>query len=404
MSEHWSPPDAQGIITLTLDVGAKRTMRGKRRRRSVLENPASLAMLAEDQKELIRGWVKGASYRRKWQNLLATGGYANVLLAEELLRILLEAGWVEIEEHRTPRGWEPVWIEFRGYEDLREHLGLSNRDKERAQADSLPGDFSTDALRIAAAQLDTLPAATKIKRHELLSGLENWMQEGLQGTRRDFSLFVRGRTKDITAAEWDWLESQLDLASFGVSAHTPLVRIKIPGALIFPEGQVDFRMLPGAVALTQEQITRAAAFAGEISCWKVVENLTSFERVVASSGEAEGVIWVPGFAPSWWVQAVAHLVAMTKAPGRVACDPDPAGLLIASQVGDIWERQSAAWEPWFMSPDDFQDKGISMSLTEHDRGLLNTFMQRQYNHAKLLELACWMIGKGNKLEQESFLV
>lgn len=403
MSELWSPPDAQGIITLTLDVGAKRTMRGKRRRRSVLENPANLAMLAEDQKELIRSWVKGTSYRRKWQNLLATGGYANVLLAEELLRMLLEAGWVEIEEHRTPRGWEPVWIEFRGYEDLREHLGLSNRDKKRAQADGLQGDFSTDALRIAAAQLDTLPAATKIKRHELLCGLDNWIQEGLQGTRRDFSLFVRGRTKDITAAEWDWLESQLDLASFGVSAHTPLVRIKIPGALIFPEGQVDFRMLPGAVALTQEQITRATAFGGEISCWKVVENLTSFERVVASSGEIEGVIWVPGFAPSWWVQTVTHLVAVTKAPGRVACDPDPAGLLIASQVGDIWERQSVAWDPWYMDPKDFEGIGNLISMTDRDLGLLRTFGQRKHSHPDLVELAQWMERKKTKLEQESFV-
>jgi hypothetical protein len=403
MSDLWSSPDAKGIITLTLDVGAKRTMRGKRRRGSILKDPASLAVLAEDQKELIRGWVKVASSRRKWQNLLAASGYANVLLAEELLKILLEAGWVEIEEHRTPRGWEPVWVAFRAYEELREHLGLSNRDKERAQADNLPGDFSTDALRIAAAQLDTLPAATKIKRHELLCGMESWLQEGLQGTRRDFSLFVRGRTKDITAAEWDWLESQLDLASFGVSAHTPLVRLKIPGALVFPEGQVDLRMLPGAVALTKGQITRATAFAGEISCWKVVENLTSFERVVASSDETEGVIWVPGFAPSWWVLTVAHLVAMTKAPGRVACDPDPAGLLIASQVGEIWERQNVAWEPWYMDPSDFEGKGTLIPMTDRDLGLLRSFGQSKHKHPFLVALAQWLEGKKMKLEQESFV-
>ncbi len=403
MSELWSSPDAQGIITLPLDVGAKRTMRGKRRRRSILKKPASLGVLAEDQKELIRNWVKGASSRRKWNSLLTVSGFTNLLLAEELLKALLEAGWIEVEEHRTPRGWETTWVEFRVYEELREHLGLPNRDKERDKAENLQSDFSTDALRIAAAQLDTLPAATKIKRHALLCGLDTWVQDGLQGTRRDFSLFVRGRTKEITTAEWDWLESQVDLASFGIAAHTPMVRIKIPGALVFTEGQVDFGLLPGAVALTKEQVTRATAFAGEISCWKVVENLTSFERVVASSTETEGVIWVPGFAPSWWVLTVVHLVTVTKAPGKIACDPDPAGLLIASQVGEIWERQNESWEPWYMNPEDFEGKGTLNSMTEHDWELLRTFGQRKHKHPGLIVLAQWLERMEMKMEQESFV-
>lgn len=403
MSEDWSFPDAQGIITLPLDVGAKRTMRGKRRRRSNLEDPASLALLAADQKELICGWIKSASPRRKWKNLLTTSGFANVLLAEELLKILLESGWVEVEEHRTPRGWEPVWVYFLSYENLREHLGLKNRDKEQTQADNLQRDFSADVLRIAAAQLDSLPAATKIKRHELLSGLENWLQEGIQGTRRDFSLFVRGRTKEITTAEWGWLESQLDLESFGIASHTPMIRIKIPGCLVFPEGQVDFRLLPGAVALTPDQIIRSTGFVGGISCWKIVENLTSFERVVASSTETEGVIWVPGFAPSWWVQSVAHLVFVTKVPGKVACDPDPAGLLIASQVGEIWERENVAWEPWYMDPEDFEGKGTLIPMTDRDLGLLRTFGQRKSNHPILVVLAQWLASQQMKLEQESFV-
>jgi hypothetical protein len=403
MSEVWSTPDLQGIKTLNIDVGAKRTLRGKRRRRSVSETPGSLAMLAEEQKGVIRAWIKGSSSRRKWNNLLATSGFANILLAEELLRTLLEASWIEVEEHRTQRGWETVWVDFLAYEDLREHLGLSNRDKEKAQADNLGGDFATDDLRVSAAQLDALSAATKIKRHELLSSLDGWIQEGIQGTRRDFSLFARGRTKDITSAEWDWLESQLDLASFGIVTHTPLVRIKIPGALVFPEGQVDFRLLPSFVALTEGQILRATGFQGELSCWKVVENLTSFERVVGSSGEKEGVIWVPGFAPSWWVRSVTHLLAMARAPGMISCDPDPAGLLIASQVGEVWKQQKVAWEPWFMNPKDFEGKGILISMTDPDLGLLKTFNARGCNHPGLVELARWLEKHNKKLEQESFV-
>ena len=57
MSE-WSPPDDNGIKTLNLDVGAKRTLRGKRRHRSVLEDPASITVLSEDQKGLICSWIK----------------------------------------------------------------------------------------------------------------------------------------------------------------------------------------------------------------------------------------------------------------------------------------------------------------------------------------------------------
>lgn len=403
MRELWSPPDSQGIITLTVDVGAKRTVRGKRRLRSVLESPVSIVVLAEEQKELIRSWIKGVSSRRKWNSLLATSGFSNLLLAEELLKILLEAGWIEVEEQRTSRGWVTVWVEFLRYEYLREHLGLSNRDKEKAQAESLQSDFSTDTLRIAAAQLDTLPAATKIKRHELLCGLESWLQEGLQGTRRDFSLFARGHTKEITSSEWDWLESQVDLESMGIAVHIPMVRIKIPGCLTFPNGQVDFRLLPGAVALTMEQIIRATGFVGEVSCWKVVENLTSFERVVASSRETEGIIWVPGFAPTWWIQSVSHLVSVAKAPGKVACDPDPAGLLIASKVGEIWEEKGVVWNPWFMDQKDIELKGNLIPMTEVDLRLLNTFNNRKFKHPCLVTLAKWLEVHKVKSEQESFV-
>ncbi len=402
MSE-WSPPDDNGIKTLNLDVGAKRTMRGKRRRRSVLEVPASIAVLSEDQKGLIRSWIKGAAARKKWNNLLKTSGFSCLLLAEELLQMLLESGWVEVEEHRAARGWEPMWVEFLAYEDLREHLGLSNRDKEKSQAENLQADFEIDALKIAAANLDSLPAATKIKRHELFCGLESWLQEGRQGTRRDFSLFARGKTKDISSAEWLWLESQVDLASFGIAAHTPTVRIKIPGGLVFPEGQIDFRLLPGAVALTEKQIRRGVESVGEISCWKVVENLTSFEHVVASSGETEGVIWVPGFAPSWWIKSIKHLLSLTNIPGKIACDPDPAGLLIASLVGEIWKGLNVNWNPWFMDPSDFEGKGPMIPMTEHDIGLLHTFNQRKGNHPSLVELAQWLGHKKMKLEQESFV-
>jgi len=195
----------------------------------------------------------------------------------------------------------------------------------------------------------------------------------------------------------------VDLESIGIAVHIPMVRIKIPGCLMFPEGQVDFRLLPGAVALTMEQIIRATGFVGEVTCWKVVENLTSFERVVASSGETEGIVWVPGFAPTWWIHSVSHLVSMTKALGKVACDPDPAGLLIASMVGEIWEKKSLVWDPWFMDQKDFENKGNLVPMTEVDLRLLDTFNNRKLKHPSLVTLAKWLEVHKVKSEQESFV-
>jgi hypothetical protein len=94
---------------------------------------------------------------------------------------------------------------------------------------------------------------------------------------------------------------------------------------------------------------------------------------------------------------------MTKAPGRVACDPDPAGLLIASQVGEIWERQNVAWEPWYMDPSDFEGKGTLIPMTDRDLGLLRSFGQSKHKHPFLGALAQWLEGKKMKLEQESFV-
>ena len=61
-----------------------------------------------------------------------------------------------------------------------------------------------------------------------------------------------------------------------------------------------------------------------------------------------GVIWLPGFPPAWWREAVAKLLALAPAPADIACDPDPAGVAIALQAGALWQAARLDWQPWHM--------------------------------------------------------
>jgi hypothetical protein len=84
--------------------------------------------------------------------------------------------------------------------------------------------------------------------------------------------------------------------------------------------------------------------------WHVVENLSSFERVARSCAADEGALWLPGYPPSWWQQAVATLLRHLPAPARIACDPDPDGIAIALQAGGLWSAAGLPWQPWRMGP------------------------------------------------------
>lgn len=56
-----------------------------------------------------------------------------------------------------------------------------------------------------------------------------------------------------------------------------------------------------------------------------------------------------------------------------------------------------------MTSSDFKGKGVLISMTERDLGLLRTFGQRKQNHPVRLGLAQWLASKEMKLEQESFI-
>ena len=168
------------------------------------------------------------------------------------------------------------------------------------------------------------------------------------------------------------------------------------------EQRLDLRVVPDCIALTPATIQRCDAIEGSIRHWRVLENRTSFERAAREHGVEDAVLWVPGFAPSWWLQCVTHLVALRPAPALIACDPDPAGIEIALQTGRLWEEARLAWEPWCMDVPTVAAMRGTRSLEEPDRECLQRLRQRPLP-AVLEALAEWMLANDRKGEQEGAL-
>ncbi|WP_305047176.1 hypothetical protein [Geoalkalibacter sp.] len=396
----WSAPDGEGVRTLTLDVGAKSTLRGKRRRRAQEPRLASLGLWPAAWRDLLRDWLRQGGSRRKWLSLLQSAGGERASDALQLLDALLKTGLVEVEEQRSAGRWQAQWVEFLDLEATREALGLPHRERlrERCQAlgEALPGHPLLHPLH---ASLLQIPAERALRRYELLSALDVWLAEERSGTRRDFALFARGDTKEVSAAEWNWLADFLDLEACGISRHTPALWLRAPLVLHCVEGALDLRCVPDAIALTPATLARLKSGGGILGNWRVVENRTLFERVARHWGERDGVLWVPGFAPSWWRQAVAALLAVCPAPALVACDPDPAGIEIALQVGRLWEQHNLPWGPWLMTANNLAGLRSRKALTDHDRERLARLVGQPLP-VDLRDLVAWMDERGEKGEQE----
>lgn len=235
-------------------------------------------------------------------------------------------------------------------ETLRELCGLSNRDslrRIRAEQEELPLDNSL--LKPLAASLAQMPVERAVRRHELLTALDIWITEGRIGTRRDFALFATGDTKGVSSAEWDWFEATLSgFEEIGISRHTPAVWLRAPITFVFDNGKLDLFVIPDCIALTPATMNQVLACEGELHQWLVLENRTVFERLARDLPAHTGALWVPGFAPSWWKRAVSAILHICPALVRISCDPDPAGVDIALDVGNICLKQGVSWEPWYM--------------------------------------------------------
>lgn len=396
----WSAPDQDGIITCNLDVGAVSTLRGRRKRKGSKALLDQIALWPAAWRDLLKEWLKQGGARRKWANLLSVAGGNRVNEAWQMFDVLLKTGLIEVEELRENNRWQPLWVEFLELEVVRELVGLTNRVKMQKLRDDQGGtDFQNPTLAGLLSSLSVMPVERAIRRHDILVALDQWISEGYSGTRRDFALFAQGDTKAISSAEWSWIDEALPLENIGISQHTPSIWLRAPLSLKTDTGTLDLRCVPDCIGLTPETIGNFVLIEGQVECWRILENRTVFERVARQRGSMDGVIWVPGFAPSWWKQGVTKILSLYPAPAFIACDPDPAGIEIALSVGKIWADKGINWEPWCMDAEILSTLSKKKRLNTYDINRLQ-YLLTQPLPGTLKELASWIMNNGEKGEQE----
>jgi len=376
-----------------------------KRRRTATCPPQPLATLPNEWRELLARWVRRGGNSR-WETLLNDAGVTHVQMAQALLDWLVRNGWASLTEQRKLNDWWPQHLELMHLPQLRAALGLRDKDDETQRWQHVRNELAAtlgDSLAPALLALDELPVQRALSRYELILALQHWQDAQRSGTRRDFALAARQDTKGLSESEWDWLEQTVDLAEFHIERHTPQLLLVAALTLTSPQGQLDLSCHPDFAALTPATIQGVAAVSGTIKYWKLVENRTSFERVARQHEIDVGVIWLPGFPPSWWCKSVGHLLDMCPAPALIACDPDPAGISIALKAAAIWEVRNLKWQPWRMTASDLASLSIRKPLTDGDKLQIVALRQNTVMPIALLELLDWMQKHCEKGEQEGFL-
>ncbi|HEX5362878.1 MAG TPA: hypothetical protein VFW59_01275 [Gallionella sp.] len=356
-------------------------------------------------RELLACWVRRGGNSR-WETLLKDAGTANLTLADTLREWLLRQGWASVIEERKHGDWWPQHVELLNLPQLRAALGISDKAQDAQRWQTLREELRAscgDNLAPALLALDELPAHRALARHDLIAALQRWQDAQQSGTRRDFALAARDDTKGLSESEWNWLEQTLDLAEFRIERHTPLLLVAAPLTLAMPHGRLELAACPDFAALTPSSVQAASSASGTVVRWQLVENRTSFERTAKKREADTGVIWLPGFPPTWWRNAVGHLLDLAPAPAHIACDPDPAGIAIALKAAELWRERGIDWQPWKMAASDLAALRARKLLTEADRLQIAALQQEPALPAPLAELLDWMLEHGEKGEQEGYL-
>lgn len=382
----------------------KRRVCQKRRRRAACP-PQLLDTLPAEQRELLKRWVKHGGNSR-WGTLLTDAGVNRVTLALSLLDWLLKNGWAAVIQQWEHSDWQPQRVEFLDLPKLRAALGLRDKDADAQRWQEVRASLqllNDTSLAPAVFALDDMPLRHALARHDLILKLHDWHSQHRTGTHRDFALFARNDTKAVNDSELDWLESVFDLAEFGIKRHTPLLLIAAPLRLQMPQGQLELAACPDFAALTPDTLQAMTAAFGTVVRWQLVENRTSFERTAKNREADTGVIWLPGFPPTWWREAIGYLLDLAPAPAQIACDPDPAGILITLKAAELWYERKLDWQPWRMSTAELAALTSRKPLSETDRVQLASLQATPTLPSMLAELAAWMAQYDEKGEQEGYL-
>lgn len=371
-----------------------------RRQRESDQPPRGLDALPEDWRQLLKRWVRRGGDSR-WDTLRNDAGVGGQSRAQALLEWLLDNGWIQLDEKFERAAWWPYRVRFRDVARLRTTFGIVDTDAVAARWLSRRADLPSDTPLLDA--LDTLPPRTALARTDLAMALARWQLEQRSGTQRDFALYARGATKAITSAEWAWLGEAIDLGQWGIERHTPLLLIAAPVTLHLPHAALNLAACADFSALTPATLTAATAARGMPTRWHLVENRTSFERLARTRAADAGVIWLPGFPPRWWCEAVAHMLTLAPAPAAIACDPDPAGIAIALQAGALWQTAGLDWQPSHMDIATLQSLPSHSTLNTWDGVRIAQLQQEPSLPATLGALLDYMQRHNVKGEQEGIL-
>ena len=383
----------------------KRQVPKKRRRYS--ENiSATFDTIPSEWRELLVLWLRRGGISR-WDTLINDAGLSRQVLAEHLLNWLVQHGWASVDEERKLSDWWPYRVALREQKALRHQLGLPDIDDISTQWQNLRAALQVDAdsnerLLEALATLDVMPVSRAIARGALIQALLAWQADERVGTYRDFSLYSRAATKEISSTEWAWLDAHFDLAEFNIEQHTPLLLVSANLNLQVSLGEIILSAMPDFAALTPATVKNIKSINGVISTWILVENRTSFERVARNRQANEGVIWLPGYPPSWWKEAVNQLIKNAPAPAKIACDPDPAGIAIALSVIALWRVAGQDASAWRMTVEELQSLPSKKALTELDEKQLANLLNQDLP-LNLKSLAEYMVLCKQKGEQEGYL-
>lgn len=367
----WSQPDDRGIRTHIVHVSPRRRISGERHRIASRRTDLQQVILDDIHRSLLQEILCRYSKNWRWERVLALAGSERIDLAHDLLQQLLEAGYVKVVEHRDTRGWLPTVVEPTAADELRSLARLEDREATLAVLNSALGyePMSEPVHRLHATLTQGRPDV-RLRRARLLPHMDRWLEEGRSGTRRDFALFATGHTKGIEDADWRWLEANNVLEPAGIVEHVPM--LLIAGAVIIRDEndrRLDVAMAGGPIGLPAT-FFRQLAKATPPSAWIIIENRTVFDKASSLSGTA-GLIWVPGYAPTWWTACVEMMLERLPAPGIIACDPDPAGIEIARSVVALWEKRSLSWKVVGMDAGAMDELPATAPLSLWDRTKLD---------------------------------
>jgi len=388
----WGPPDADGIRA-SYDSPSRLG-----RLRCAVAGDQRVDTLLGEHRSLVVDLLRLGGDTVKGKTLFAKAGNARHV-AIAAADYLLVHGWIELREKRRGSMWEITALRWFHADELRGALNLPRRDAEAGRrAAAMAATPLDERLHALHASLRMLAMRTLVRRAELVTRLDRWCADQRVGSRNAFAHFALDDTHGMTSADWHWLERHVDLEDLGISRHTPGLLLRAPLRLIVDGGgQLDLTTVPDMISLSPLTLSRVEQVEGSPIAWLLVENRTSFEDVAKKTGDRYAVVWMPGYVPEWWLDAMRHLVSLMPLPALIAADPDPAGIEIALRASIPWGPN---WKPFAMSPQALAATGRGKGMTDHDHAILDRLSRARLD-ATLASLAEALSVRGRKGEQES---